>query len=916
MVLDDSDTHDVMSSRRILVALFSIALLLLVALAAMSWRSERGNAGAQGALAFEGSVPPDVSLDSGISDPVHVPIVDRRSAHSAAANSAAPRPLVQPDGLRLVVLASETREPIPGAVVRVWECPSDEWGITRNYDSWIGPSLERHMIEKGSEYATDERGEVDLPPSRRLRFVTARSGDRAEFQRFQPTDRGAAELVLPRRHSITVRVLDERRAPRAHVGVVMAGCSDDQGFWRTTTDERGECRIDDVEMLWEEYGADMADPIAIFAGVPCLPRVEEWIDPQRLPGGVVELVLPATGSMVVHIVDERGQTVPLSGDVTWASWTESTRGRPRFASEGAIAHTELVDGVARIDDVGLGLRLAVEADVQGTGDVWIEIAGPTLVNEVVTVSIPFAPDHTLLLARVVDEQGHPFANREFDWRRILDDGVAIQASGRDTLRTDSEGRFRWTLRRSAADTGASTHRTGFLCEVAEGEVRTQAVVRFPLEIGTAVTDLGDILATRRGPLVRGRVVDGSDRGVPGIHVLPRLHDGVGFQDAETFDAQTTDSEGRFAMFGPCLALDLRVHAEGAGIVDPQIAKVPCRDGTVEVTLHARSFGDLEGSALVDHDAGDELVVRFEGRVDSNRPDAPAREPDEANWWRAGDRICFRFEGLEPGLGRVSFLGSDPTAPYVVVDDVEITGGEVSRPASLVDVDLRGKLAKRTPEDAPTGTIEFTVVDTGGRPIPRGVVWAWRADDDWSWEHYFAGGRSRTDIEGLTRLEFWAPGHRAVVLRAPFVERRVVLGPMFEIEVRLQVPRELSDERCSFTGRIWQAPQIVGESSVPVLDGSSGAIGVTAIPSQAAARFDGFRFDRKGRAVVGLPVSGSFGVAVELTRQAGETDSVSDYTVMIEPGTFVVREVDGRQVLDVRLTPEGLKQCLDDLGLSK
>lgn len=915
-MLDASGPHDVMSPRRILVALSSVALLLLVALAVMLWRSHRADATAPRSLAFDGDVRAVAPLESTVSDATHVPIGERRAARVSAPTSTTPRPLARPDDLRIVVLASDTREPIPGAVVRTWDCPSDGWGLTLNYDSWVGPSLERHMTEKGREYVTDEHGEVDLPPSRRNRFVTARSGDRSAFLRFQATDHGSAEMLLVRRHDIRVRVLDERRAPRPHVVVTMANCSDDHGFWKTTTDERGECQIEHVELLWEELGTDLSQPVAIFAGVPCLPRVEEWIDPLHLPGGVVELVLPATGSMIVRVVDERGHTVPVQGEVTWASWTESTRGRPAFGSESVVALTDLVDGVARIDDVGLGLRLAVEADVHGTGDVSIEIAGPTVVNEVVNVSIPFAPDHTLLLARVVDEAGHPLANREFDWRRILDDGVAIQASGRDTLRTDSEGRFTWTLRRSAADTGASTHRTGFLCEVAEGDVRAQAVVRFPLEIGTAVTDLGDVVAARRGPLVRGRVVDEADRGVQGILVLPRLHDAVGFQDAETFDAQITDAEGRFAMFGPCLGLDLRVHAEGIGIVDPQVAAVPCREGTVDVTLHARSFGHLEGSALVDHEAGDELVVRFESRAAASRPDAPVREPEEATWWRAGDRICFRFDAVEPGLGRVSFLGSDPTAPCVVVDDVEITSGEVSRPASLVDVDLRGKLAKRTPEDAPTGTLEFTVVDAGGRPIPRGVVWVWRADDDGPWEHFFAGGRSRPDIEGLTRLEFWAPGHRAVVLRAPFVERRVVLGPMYEIEVRLQVPRELSDERCSFTGRIWQAPQIVGETSVPVLDGTSGTVGVTAVPSQAAARFDGFRFDRKGRAAAGLPVSGSFGIAVELTRQAGENDSVSDYTIMIEPGTFVVREVDGRQVLDVRFTPEGLKQCLDDLGLSK
>jgi hypothetical protein len=69
--------------------------------------------------------------------------------------------------------------------------------------------------------------------------------------------------------------------------------------------------------------------------------------------------------------------------------------------------------------------------------------------------------------------------------------------------------------------------------------------------------------------------------------------------------------------------------------------------------------------------------------------------------------------------------------------------------------------------------------------------------------------------------------------------------------------------------------------------------------------------------VRLPSAGTFQVSVSLWRTgANGFENVEGYDLAIESAPLIVRDTDGRQVLDCAIAPDVLKQALLDLGLTK
>lgn len=887
-----------MSSKRILVVVCSLALALLVALSISLLRVD-SNAPVQASIGAESAK--QVDAPSSDLEAAHASARDARGVvrSDARTSAAAPRLPAFSDvsGLRLFVLERESRKALPGAEVHVWEKTSDELGITRDYTEWIGPDLEAFLCANGKASTADEDGAVDLPRSAAWRFAIARSGDQFAFVQLEPGVGGLAEILLYRQHTLTVHVRDERGRPRRGVHVGLGRCDDPSSFWEDVTDTRGECRIPNVDTLIEEYGVQSGTPFAVRVASPCRPRVEEWLYPDRLPDAPIDLVLPATGSLRVTVVDAARVRVPVSGEISVGTGDEPASGRPSFADMSGAGRYRLVDGAVIIEDVGLGLDFWLDADLPGTGDASVAVRGPLVAGEQVAVEIPLEEDHTLLVGRLVDESGKPLAHATFDWRRLLDDGANVQASGRNKLTTDAEGRFQWTLRRSTKVTGDSTHRTGYLCDLSHGVKRLQATIDFPLEIATAVTDLGDVVVALRGPLFSGKVVDEEERGVAGISIEPQIRSENGESNIETFDTQISAADGTFAIFGPCLALDFVLAVYGAGISPNQLVPVSCRGGTAEVTIHARTLGGLEGTALVDHDwSGEGLDVRFVH--DGNAPD----DYDSPDWTRAGDRVCFRYTGLRPGPGRVEFFSpEDAPIAAVVVANIEIVGAEIVRPKSLVDVDLRGKLPKAEASGPARASLELEVMDARGKSVPRGIAWAWPLEGDGTDERLWAGGRVRfVEPQTILQLEIWAPGSRARILTPPFKSGPIVLAPELEVELVFDLPKELRDERLT----------IVGSLSI-IVDGEQGPT------PNSLASMNGYRVDHNGKAAVRLPTAGKFGTQLTISRHGVPGfEDMDEYELNAAQATFDVHDTDGRQVAKFTFDPAIVKQCLVDLGLAK
>jgi len=523
------------------------------------------------------------------------------------------------------------------------------------------------------------------------------------------------------------------------------------------------------------------------------------------------------------------------------------------------------------------------------------IVGPTSEGETRDVEVSMEADHTLLTGRLLDEHGKPLAKQTFDWRRMLDDDQSIVASGRDKLATDGDGRFLWTLRRSAQATGPSTHRTGFLCEQSSSKVRRQATVHFGMEYTNALSNLGDIVMRPGGPLAAGRIVDENGAPVPNATVELRMTNSAGATSAPTFDPAVSDADGTFAIFGPCLTLAFILHIEGPLIARPRDVPFSCSNATSEVVVKIDARGGLEGTARIDHDAAtDELLVSFtpDGKSVDDRSYAATR--------RVGDRIYFVFTGENPGSGAVGFhADGDDVVGVLSVPRITIAPGVIGRAHELADVDLRGKLRKANLVAPNAETIEFTILDSRGRAIPRGVIAGRSHDGDRGDLITFGNGRARISpalLVDQVSLEIWAPNCRVAVLTPPFTSRRVALDSEFEVEFEFDVPPRWKEAKLTLIGYV-SMRDVDPPQFQPV----------------AFDRMQPFQFDARGRGNAGLPCAGAFSVYLVIRRAVpGEDDD--DYGVGMVDEDFVVRETDGRQVVELVLDPESVKQCNEDLGL--
>lgn len=884
-----------MTTKRILFAAGSVLIALILALVALLWPSGPRTRSASsvecggGAVVHAGSVLADANQDSGSAT--------RRTGVAGTTAVAARRlpPFVESTGVRLVVLTSDEGVRAPGAEVRVFERPADTLAILRTGDDWVGPDFEAFMRANGRAFVADDMGEVDVPRPRTSAFVCARLGDRFGWGGLDPEEGGMAEIRMIRPHTITARVRDARGLPRANVRVAFGRIGDRQSYWEAPTNALGEVRVPAIEVLVRELGLEEREPFVLRLSIPSANPVEQWFRADDLPTAPVEFTLPATGSVRVTVVDDARRVVPVSGTLTLTSISTQYIGRPSLDIESSSCTASLVDGVALVTRVGLGLHFEAEMDMPGTGDNSVQLEGPIADGEEIAVEMPLATDHTLLLGRLLDEGRRPLSNSTFDWRRVLDDGHSIQASGRDRLVTDGEGRFIWTLRRSAQATGKSTHRTGYLCELGDAPTRRQATIHFPLEITAAMTDLGDIVMSPAGPLVSGRVVNERDEPVVNAGVLPFVKAGDDYESAETFDPAFTAADGGFAIFGPCLTLQFALEVAGPTVQGQRFTNFVCLGSRTDLLIRIDAAGELEGTALVDHDASlDDVVVSFTSLVGGERNVAVAETR------RVADRLYFRFLGETPREGAVEFHAHGPDdAPVLVVPGVAMGAGRVSRPPELVDVDLKGLLSRVSATSPVTDKIEFAIVDSRGRAMPRGLLVGFDSDGDGGGEWPFGNGKARIDKASCAlceSIEIWAPGCRVVRLEPPYASRRVALAPELEVEFTLVLPDRWRTERLEYRGSV-----NVFETDPPQY-----------VPL-AFSRMQPFLLDSRGRGSVGLPMAGRFNVYLSIRRpeRDGREEIGFDFTPL--NSVFVARETDGLQPVELVLDPDAIAQFNVALG---
>ena len=546
--------------------------------------------------------------------------------------------------------------------------------------------------------------------------------------------------------TLTVRVIDERGALVADVpvGVGEVGriADDEDDAMRLRTDAHGLVTFRDVDRLTEKTRASAR--FVVYLRFPELHASLVAVDPRAPPEKPVELVMHATGHLVVEFVDEEGRAVAPHGDLllSWreagaskgpgvvgtggaAIWSDD-RGPKSFGSGGTFCQLALGgDGRAVADWVGLGLEFEAMARVDDYPRAKGSGPGPRAAGEAARITVPLGRRGPIFHARVRERRDgrvEPVAKRPLTLQCVAteDEPLPPQSVFENEgapagTTTDAAGELRFDASKRFAKMRDSVRFARLIEASADEGTHAFASRSLPPECFGDV-DLGEVLLEPCPPLVAGHVVDDARAPVAGaeIWVEPRLPaSSLQPQRAGILRARgRSDAGGAFVIRGLSRDATLAVSARGAASHGshqlPIAPAVVFTLGAQDVTLVEHGCGQLSGRILVDDDFPRMHLAVFLRRVESGGGapyefrTAPALNGD------------FDFEQVPAGLVAIDVaLGRYSQRPHVLatIVDVELRSGATCRDRRLDPLDLRGRLRRAHVE----------VVDDAGAPVNTGVV---------------------------------------------------------------------------------------------------------------------------------------------------------------------------------------------------
>ncbi|MBM4062629.1 MAG: carboxypeptidase regulatory-like domain-containing protein [Planctomycetes bacterium] len=301
-----------------------------------------------------------------------------------------------------------------------------------------------------------------------------------------------------------------------------------------------------------------------------------------------------------------------------------------------------------------------------------------------------APAQALTVTgRVLDAGGTPLANSQL-WVTVCGRTTATMTQ----VRSDAEGRvaFAPDVRHLLPDETArleirtGEHRGG--ARVPVGVVRLRGDRRDAL-------DLQDLRLVLPPPLLRGRVVDGGGRPVPGVLVAAPWSVQASSEFAAPGHRATTDAEGRFVLYElDPEPLPLRLSVFGSGwLLEAPVDAMP---GDEQVELRVVAPGSIVLQLRDPHPAADLLWWQLRtGRGEAQRVAIPQRG-------------VARFENLAPGRYDLTLLLVDREVARF--DGVEVKVGAPCDLPALGDVPWRTAVR----------LVDVRLCDSAGAPL-RGRV---------------------------------------------------------------------------------------------------------------------------------------------------------------------------------------------------
>ncbi|MCR9246534.1 MAG: carboxypeptidase-like regulatory domain-containing protein [bacterium] len=511
------------------------------------------------------------------------------------------------------------------------------------------------------------------------------------------------------------------------------------------------------ESAFDRFQAALLVPLAA-------PRSREFSG-RPAPEEVIELQLPATGSLALRTVDRDGRP-----------FTHPVRAQLRVVVENAVPWSR-VDVRKKQDDdailfpfVGLGLAMRANCRLDDEDFRWRSprIAGPQAAGERVEFDLVVAPGDGMLHGRLLDASGRALGGEEITF--LISD-VAGRLEGEEVI-LDRSGRFHLPYKVN------SRHRPPFDLQIRQPDAAPLAGLSLAFETlpRQHVTDLGELRLDGFGIVAEGVVVDDRGEPIPGAWLQLEREREVGQEEQklafreEAFVSATADEDGRFALFGELQRGRYRLHVEAEGhfeVFTPDLSDE--QSHRIVMQRRSRLVGTLiRPEWLKPADVRVELV--------------PAANPGGRRDDRIHDykgRTFAYFDWVRPGTYDVTFRVRQFPDPFVRVDRLVIEPGQMGGHPRIRDLDLGAYLYR----------YEIFAVDENGQSIkPRRPLVARIQRPDGSRSHIGLPWR------GGNRIEMFSASPQADVIpmaQGFAVDRTVVAAGRNEIVFRRIPPVEVT-----------------------------------------------------------------------------------------------------------------------------
>ncbi|MFT7487489.1 MAG: hypothetical protein ACI9F9_003350, partial [Candidatus Paceibacteria bacterium] len=625
------------------------------------------------------------------------PIQSEEVAQLAKAQEGATREKVDARALDasefVLKLVTSDGAPVVDATVRVlWSGSRAQRNKYRN-----NRKAEELMAKSFLTLTSDSDGLVPLKraPLHHFALIDARKGNLWASLTIPGSEAPAnKELTLVHDLNLTVLVIDTAGNPVGGVPVVIESSTNQ---WRstivgTTSDDRTGlaffAHIQD-ELKDETYRVALNTLSAV--------KVMQALDLEKLSSDPLVLMLPASGSVTLEVLGTDAKRYLGSGRARIRSVAEGAsqdlspfnHGGERFVS------AELESGSVHFPFVELGMNVQARvARARSNVESTAFGPGPRIAGADAAIVVRLGAQHPVIQLRAVSANGKPFANVEFKAGLTIRNEFMLSAL-KSWPRSDDEGRFQVDVSPSPAKGSLAT----LLIQLG-GSEDLSGTIDVPEDLTNGLHDLGDLVIEKPRLFVGGRIAgrDGSVISNAKLALRARADDDPNSSWRTNHQFQeSTDSEGRFAIYEPSPGKQFQLSTEASGFASTW---VDFEVGTSDLILELATEGKVTGVVLLDEGISMELLSIM---LPEDRDAGEHRAYNNFNIQPKADG-SFEFDNLIAGEERsLRFSAKRHSKAIYSVENVVVLAGGVTADPRINPLDLRGKLFQHDIElVTPTG----------------------------------------------------------------------------------------------------------------------------------------------------------------------------------------------------------------------